>query len=260
MALVRTDRTAAGDTTGRATYTTASFSVAAGDLIVAFFQYNAPTSWTAAAPALGGTLTGITWTPVTGVRWNSNGDRIDAWYGACASSVSGTLTFTITAGGSGAGAVWSVFTYTGHDTGGPVSAGVSMTDTDAAFGPLSASSLTGSLTVWGVTRNTNTTGGSTFTGATLIHDVAHAAPTRHLISFEKAAENSPGVTWNPASAWTAAGVAFKIREPAGGALPHNVVVGGVKKTIVSESVVVGGAKKPVVNRWVVVAGAKKPVV
>jgi hypothetical protein len=40
----------------------------------------------------------------------------------------------------------------------------------------------------------------------------------------------------------------------------DVIVGGVKKPVVSQSVIVGGVKKPVVRQWVIVGGVKKTVV
>ena len=218
MALTRTNLANAGDTTTRSLYTTASFSVAAGDLVIAFFGANySNLANTVSPPTLSATLTGITWTHINGQRWTAAGllDRVDAWYGVCSGASTGTLSFTCP--GSSAGAGWSVFSYTGHDTGAPVSAGVPFIDTDAVFGPTDVSALTGSLTVWGSYRNTNSTG-STHTGATLIHDVVFAAPTRNLITFEKAAENSPAVTWTPATPWNAGGVAFKIREASVGGI------------------------------------------
>lgn len=42
-------------------------------------------------------------------------------------------------------------------------------------------------------------------------------------------------------------------------LPYDVVVGGAKKAVASDSVIVGGVKKDVVNRWVVVGGVKEPL-
>ena len=256
MALVRTNRAGAADTTARSTYTTASFSVVAGDLIIAFVHTNTTNAaWTVTAPTIGGTLTGITWTAISGLRWGSNLERIDAWYGVCASSSTGTLAFT--AAGSQSGAIWSIFTYTGHDTGAPVSAGATSTAGGTTSGPIDVSALTGSLTVWGFVRNTNAAT-ATHTGATKIHDNFHASPTRNMVTFEEAGENAPTAVWGTGS-WTSAGIGFKIREPAAG-FPYNVMVGGVKKTVVSERVMVGGVKKTVVNKWVIVGGAKKPLV
>jgi hypothetical protein len=256
MALVRTNRAGAGDTTARTTYTTASFSVVAGELIIAFFQaHTTNATFNASIPTLGGTISGITWTAINSLRWTTNLDRTDAWYGTCASSSTGTLTFTCS--GAQDGAAWSVFTYTGHDPVAPVSAGLTITEGQPITGPIDVSSLTGSLTVWGTAKNSQVADGS-HTGATTIHTVSHAAPTRLLLTLEKAGENAPAVTWG--TSYTATMIAFKIREPAAVGLPYNVVVGGVKKTPVSERVIVGGVKKTVVNKWVIVSGVKKPLV
>ena len=212
MALVRTSKAGAGDTTTRTTYTTASFSVAAGDLAIAFFTFNTTNAaWTAAASTLGGTLTGITWTHINGVRWGGTQlERLDAWYGVCSGASTGTLTFTC--GGSAAGAAWSVFTYTGHDTAGPVSAGLTIFEGQTITGPIDVSALTGALTVWGTAKNSQTADG-THTGATTIHTSTHNSPTRLLLTLEERGENAPDVTWG--GTFNAGMVAFKIRELVG---------------------------------------------
>ena len=216
MALVRTNQIASSDTTARTTYTTASFSVAAGDLIIAFFSFGL-SSASATLPIIGSTgttLTGITWTQIATTQWAaSNTDRITAWYGVCSGASTGVLTFIVP---TAQGAIWSVFTYTGHDTGAPVSAGLTLTETTQTdWGILDVSALTGSLTVWGVGRNTNVGGAGSHGGATLIHENQHAAPTRGMLTFDEAGENSPSVLWSSGT-WTSGGIAFKIREPSAG--------------------------------------------
>ena len=202
---------------------------------------------------------GVTWNLIGSLPWNSPAnDRLTAWWGIVPAGTSGSVIFT--PGESTTGAVWSVFAYTGHDPAAPVSAGVTMADSDTAWGPLSTGALTGQLTVWGASRVSTDTTGSVFTGATQIHSVTHAAPNRHLITFEKAAENSPGITWSPVAAVQSGGIAFKIREPSAAVPQPDVVVAGVKKPVVAQSVIVSSVKKAVVNKWVVVAGSKRPVV
>ena len=206
MALTRTDLAGAGDTTARTTYTTASFTVASGDLAIAFFTFNLSAS-SATLPTLGGTLTGITWTQIATQQWiATNTDRITAWYGVCASASTGTLTFTVPAAN---GAVWSVFKYTGHDTAGPVSSGLTIAEGQPITGPIDVSSLTGALTVWGTAKNSTAVDG-THTGATTIHTSTHNTPSRLMLTLEEAGENSPDVSWG--ASYNAGMIAFKIRE------------------------------------------------
>lgn len=53
---------------------------------------------------------------------------------------------------------------------------------------------------------------------------------------------------------------LRLREVAPASPKGKVIVGGVKKNIVSESVIIGGAKKTVVNKWVIQGGVKKSLV
>ena len=214
MALTRTNKAGSSTTTAATTYTTASFSVQAFDLLVVFFNYSL-ISTNATPPTIGGTgttLTGITWTQIATQTWTAtNIERITAWYGVCTANSTGVLTFITPA--TAQGAIWSVTSYTGQTVTSPVSAAVIGTDTDAVAGPLDTSALTGTITVWGAARNTNTSGG-THSGATVIHDNFHAAPTRDMVTLEKTGENAPAVTWPSGLSWEAGLIAFKVQEAA----------------------------------------------
>lgn len=123
MAFTATLALATGGTnTDNTTFTSGSFSVTAGDLLVAFVANGiAVAPATTPTTALGGTLGGtLTWAQIDTVLMNSSQvGRVTALRAQCPSGATGTVSFSFGAT-TQSNCQWTIVRITGHDTASPV--------------------------------------------------------------------------------------------------------------------------------------------